>query len=529
LQADYIIVGAGSAGAALAYRLTEDPGTAVLLVEAGKAEHPYARMPASFGLFIDRPGVNWRYRSEPEPGTANRPIPVPRGKMLGGSSSLNGLLYVRGQTLDYDTWAQQGNRGWGWRDVAKIFRRMEGYDQGDGEERGRDGPLGITEVPDGFPLYDGLFAAAKTLGISRNPDYNGPDQEGIARLQATIKGGRRMSTAASYLRPVRRRANLRILTEAMTQRLILDGNRCIGIVYEKGGKTVEAHCAKEVILSAGAVASPQILELSGIGRPELLQQHGIPVNHDLPGVGENFQDHMLARGQWKVTDPKASYNGTARGLKLFGQILRYAATGGGFLSLPSSCMGAWVKTRPELATPDVQIQFIPYSVGDLKRRKTHPFPGMAAVCFQLRPESVGSIHIRSADPAEQPAIRFNFLDTATDTQAMVEGFKIMRSIIEAAPMDRYRGEELIPGTAVRSDDEIERFLREKAETGFHPVSTCRMGPEPEAVVDDQLRVHGMESLRVADASIFPTMPSGNTNAPAIMVGEKAADLIKGAG
>ncbi|MDP6953788.1 MAG: GMC family oxidoreductase N-terminal domain-containing protein, partial [Alphaproteobacteria bacterium] len=342
MQADYIIVGGGSAGAALAHRLTEHPGTTVLLVEAGKAEHPYARMPASFGLFIDRPGVNWRYRSEPEPGTANRTIPVPRGKMLGGSSSLNGLLYVRGQTLDYDTWAQQGNRGWGWQDVEPIFRRMEGYDRGDGEARGRDGPLGITEVPGSFPLYDGLFAAAETLGISRNPDYNGPDQEGIAKLQATIKGGRRMSTAASYLRSAKRRPNLRIVTEAMTQRLLLDGKRCLGIVYKKGSDIVEALCAKEVILSAGAVASPQILELSGIGRPEVLQEHGIAVHHDLPGVGENFQDHMLSRGQWKVTDPKASYNETARGVRLLGQILRYAATGSGFLSLPSSCMGAWV-------------------------------------------------------------------------------------------------------------------------------------------------------------------------------------------
>jgi choline dehydrogenase len=529
VQADYIIVGAGSAGAALAYRLSEDPGTTVLLVEAGKPEHPYARMPASFGLFIDRPGVNWCYRSEPEPGTADRAIPVPRGKMLGGSSSLNGLLYVRGQTLDYDTWAQLGNRGWGWQDVDKIFRRMEGYDRGDSEARGSDGPLGITEVPGHIPLYDGLFAAAESVGLHRNLDYNGPNQDGIAKVQATIKSGRRMNTAACYLRPAKRRPNLRIVTEAMTQSLLLDGKRCMGIVYKKGGSIVEARCAKEVILSAGAIGSPQILELSGIGRPELLQGHGIAVNHELPGVGENFQDHMLSRAQWKITDPEASYNGTARGLRMLGQILRYATTGGGFLSLPAACMAAWAKTRPELETPDVQMQFVPYSVGDLKRRKVHPFPGMAAACFQLRPQSVGTIHIRSSDAREQPAIRFNFLDAAVDRQTMVDGFKIMRSIVEAEPMDPYRGEELIPGKSIRSDDEIESFIREKAETGFHPVSTCRMGHGAEAVVDDQLRVHGMMSLRVADASIFPTMPSGNTNAPSIMVGEKAADLIKGTG
>jgi choline dehydrogenase len=260
-----------------------------------------------------------------------------------------------------------------------------------------------------------------------------------------------------------------------------------------------------------------------------LQGHGIAVNHELSGVGENFQDHMLSRAQWKITDPEASYNGTARGLRMLGQILRYATTGGGFLSLPAACMAAWAKTRPELETPDVQMQFVPYSVGDLKRRKVHPFPGMAAACFQLRPQSVGTIHIRSSDAQEQPAIRFNFLDAAVDRQTMVDGFKIMRSIVEAEPMDPYRGEELIPGESIRSDDEIESFIRQKAETGFHPVSTCRMGHGAEAVVDDQLRVHGMMSLRVADASIFPTMPSGNTNAPSIMVGEKAADLIKGTG
>ena len=526
---DYIIVGAGSAGAALAYRLTEDPRTTVLLVEAGKPAHPYARMPASFGLFIDRPGVNWRYRSEPEAGTANRAIPVPRGKMLGGSSSLNGLVYVRGQTLDYDTWAQRGNRGWGWDDVAKIFHRMEGYENGDGELRGTDGPLGITEVPGHIPLYDGLFAAADSIGLHRNPDYNGPDQEGIAKIQATIKGGRRMSTAECYLRPAMRRRNLQVVTEAMTRHLILDGKRCVGIAYQKGDKIVEVRCGREVILSAGAVASPQILELSGIGRPDVLQAHGIAVNHALSGIGENFQDHMLSRLQWKLKDPDASYNTKARGINFVGQVIKYALTGRGFLSLPAACMGAWVKTRPELATPDVQIQFIPYSVGDLKRRKVHPYPGMAAAVFQLRPESIGSIHIRSSDPFDHPSIRFNFLDTPVDRQAMVDGVKIVREIVEAKPMDRYRGEEISPGKAVSGDAAIETFIRENSETGFHPMGTCRMGPGPEAVVDDHLRVHGLSGLRIADASIFPTMPSGNTNAPAIMVGEKAADLIKAPG
>ncbi len=522
---DYIVVGAGSAGSALAARLSEVPNNRVLLLEAGRASHPLSRLPVSFGLFIDNPGVNWRYLSEPEPGTANRAIPVPRGKLLGGSSSINGLVYVRGQPLDYDTWSQFGNRGWSWSDVAPVFERMEDY-RGGGEGRGAGGPLGVSEVADRNPLYDAWFAAAEAVGIRRNPDYNGGDQEGIATTQATIARGRRMSTAHCYLKPARRRTNLAVVAEAATLRLTFDGRRCTGVVYERGGRTHEEAAAREVVLCAGAVASPQLLELSGVGAPEVLRAHGIPVRHALPAVGENFRDHMNARVQWRVRAPGVSYNERARGLGLVGQAARYLATGGGFLSLPSAPLVAFLRTRPELATPDIQLHLIPYAVKDPKRRKLHAFPAMTAACYQLRPESLGSIHIRSSDPAEPPAIRFNFLGDPIDRATLVAGVGLMRRIAAAPPMDPFRGEEISPGAAVDGAAEIESWIRENSETAYHPIGTCRMGPGADAVVDDRLKVHGLDGLRVADASIFPTMPSGNTNAPSIMVGEKCADMMR---
>ena len=525
-QPDYIIIGAGSAGSALAYRLTEDPGTSVLLLEAGKPAHPYSRMPVSFGLFIDKPGVNWRYRSEPEEGTANRAIPVPRGKMLGGSSAINGLVYVRGQTLDYDTWGQLGNRSWSWEKVSKVFRRMENFDGGDEEVRGRNGPLGISEVPDQNPLYDALISSAQSAGYPHNSDYNGLDQEGIGKTQATIKAGRRMSTARCYLEPARARKNLEIITEAMTQRLVMDGKRCVGVVYKQDGQVHTAKCKREVILSAGAVSSPQILELSGIGKPEVLQKYGVEVQHELPAVGENFRDHIASRINWKVTKPGITYNDKFRGLGMVREALKYAVTGGGFLSLPSTPVVAFVKTRPELETPDLQLSFFPYAVENPKRRKLYKFAGMTFICYQLRPESLGSIHIRSNEPDEQPAIRFNFLHDPIDVRAMIDGVNIMRNIVDSPPMDPYRGKEFKPGKEISGDTAIENWLRDTGETAYHPMGTCRMGPGPNAVVDDKLKVYGLEGLRVADASIFPTMPSGNTNAASIMVGERASDLIK---
>ena len=525
---DYIIVGAGSAGGTLAARLTEDGKTKVLLLEAGAASHPYSRMPLSFGLLIDNPAANWLYQSEPEPGTANRVIPVPRGKLLGGSSSINGLVWVRGQPLDYDTWAQMGNRGWSWQSVAPLFTRMENFTDGDGSNgRGTGGPLKVSTVPDQNPLYDALFKAAVAAGYKLNPDYNSEDQEGVVKTQTSIYRGRRMSVAHCYLEPAMKRSNLHVVTEAMTLRLLLEGKRCVGVEYEKAGKVVQAR-GRETILSAGGVASPQILELSGIGQPELLKKHGIEVKHELAAVGENFRDHINARIIWRVKDARVSYNHMARGVGAVTQMMKYLATGGGFMSLPSAPLLAFLRTRPELATPDVQMHLVPYSIKDPKTRKLQDFPSMTISCYQLRPESLGSIHIRSANPKDQPAIRFNFLADPIDQRAMVDGFRMMRKIVDTAPMDAYRDEEYSPGPSVGSDDEILTWIRNNSQTAYHPIGTCRMGPGPNAVVDDKLKVHGIDGLRIADASIFPTMPSGNTNAPSIMVGEKAADLLRNA-
>ncbi len=525
---DYIIVGGGSAGATLAARLSEDARLQVLLIEAGRATHPVSRLPASFGLLIHNAAANWLYKSDPEKQTAMREIPVPRGKLLGGSSAINGLVYVRGQPQDYDTWAQMGCRGWGWDQVAPLFRRMESYEGAQSGERGEDGPLRVSEVPDQNPLYGAIKQAAVAAGYRINADYNAADQDGIATTQTTISRGRRQSTYEAYLKPALRRANLHVVTEAQTQRVLLEGKRCVGVEYVRRGEKVQVRAGREVVLCAGGVASPQLLELSGIGRADVLMDHGIEVLHELPAVGENFRDHINARIQWRITDRSVSYNHMARGWRMGGEVWKYITKGTGFLSLPSAPLVAFLKTRPEMETPDVQMHLVPYAVKNPKLRQLHDFPAMTVSCYQLRPESLGSIHIRSRDARVQPAIRFNFLGDRTDQLAMSEGFRMMRRIVEAPPLDAFRGEEYSPGKEVATEDQILGYIRANSETAYHPIGTCRMGQGPNSVVDDQLRVHGISGLRVADASIFPTMPSGNTNAPSIMVGEKCADLLKAA-
>jgi choline dehydrogenase len=406
---------------------------------------------------------------------------------------------------------------------------MECYEHGNGANgRGTKGPLRVTEVPDQNPLYEALFAGAVAAGFRLNPDYNSEDQEGVVKTQASISRGRRMSVALCYLKPAMRRPNLDIITEAATRRVLLEGRRCVGIVYQRWGRDRQVRAGREVILSAGAVATPQLLELSGIGNPAILKAHGLEVQHALPAVGENFRDHINARVVWRVKVPEVSYNHRARGMGAVGQALRYMTTRGGFFSLPSAPLLAFLKTRPELATPDVQMHLVPYSITDPKSRKLQTFPSMTVSVYQLRPESLGSIHIRSADPDTQPAIRFNFLADRIDQRTMVDGFRLIRRLVEARPLDALRGEEFSPGKQIESDEEILGFIRGNAQTAYHPIGTCRMGPAgPKTVVDQELKVHGLEGLRVADASIFPTMPSGNTNAPSIMVGEKCWDLIRG--
>ena len=523
---DFIIVGAGSAGSVLANRLTEKSQWRILLVEAGVKSHPYSRIPASFGLLIDHPTANWRYSSQPEEGTANRRIPVPRGKLLGGSSSINGLVFVRGQQLDYDTWGQLGNRGWSYDDVLSSFKKMEHYEHGANDLRSQGGPLRISEATDEGPLYEAIRAATIELGIPHNPDYNGVSQEGIVRTQTTISNGVRMSTARCYLKPIKNRGNLRVETSAHTQRIIMDGSRCVGIEYECNGKITQANASKEVIVCTGSVASPQLLELSGIGQPKLLRRHGIEVKHELVGVGEHLRDHINAPIKFHMKREDLSYNKRMQGLGPAWQVLRYIFQKRGFMSLPSAPMLAFLRTRDNMETPDVQIHIAPYAVKNYKKRQLHDFPGITMAVYQLRPESLGSIHIQSPHASEQPAINFNFLSDQIDRDTILGGVKKSRQIMDTNAMKKVRGDEFLPGREVETDDQILDYIRRTAETAYHPIGTCRMGQGPRAVVDDRLRVHGLSGLRIADGSIMPTMVSGNTNAACIMIGEKASDMIK---
>jgi choline dehydrogenase len=524
---DYIVVGAGSAGAVVANRLSADPRNKVLLLEAGPASHPWARIPIGFAKLINNPTANWLYTSEPEASTNGRKLPVPRGKMLGGSSSINGLAFVRGQAQDFDTWSQMGNQGWSYDDVLPFFKRMERYEGGgDDAFRGRDGPLRVTNPEPADKLSAALIQAAAQVGIRHNPDYNGATQDGIAMSQATIASGRRMSTARCYLDPIRKRPNLHIVTNALTQAVTLDGKRCTGVRYSVGGSVQEARAAREVVISAGSINSPQLLELSGIGQFERLQGLGIDVRHALPGVGENLRDHYAPRTRWHIGAKGYTYNDRARGLGLVGQALRYALSGKGMLGMVAAPMRAFVRSRDGLEAPDLLLGWVPML--------TEPGPtgpqlskesGVTCYAHPMRPESKGHIHIASSNPGRPPAINFNFLSSPIDAELTVRAIRIARAVMTAPALAHLQVSEIAPGGDANTDDEILDWVKRAAETTYHPVGTCKMGSDGMAVVDARLRVHGIEGLRVADASIMPTLTSGNTNAPSIMIGEKAADLV----
>jgi choline dehydrogenase len=522
---DYIVVGAGSAGSVLANRLSADPRHKVLLLEAGRANHPWSRIPVGFAKLINNPAANWLYSSEPDEGTGQRRIPIPRGKLLGGSSSINGMVFVRGQSQDYDQWAQLGNRGWSYREVLPIFRDMESYQgEADDEYRGRGGPLKVTESNETGPLYDALIRAAGEVGIKYTKDYNGAQQDGIGMTQMTIRGGRRMSTARCYLDPARGRSNLTIRTNALTECLLLEGKRCVGVRYTADGKQHEARAGREVVVSAGSINSPQLLELSGIGQPDLLKDLGIEVRHELKGVGENLRDHYSPRMKWTVPASLGmTYNDKMRGLGKVKQALKYLLTHKGLLGLPAAPIRAYIRTRGGLDAPDAAISWVPFFMtNDFQLAKTS---GVTAIMNILRSESRGSIHVTSNAPNRPPAVRFNFLTAQLDREVTLEAMRITRRIMMAPPMRHIATDEIAPGVNVQSDDELLDWVRKNAETTYHPVGTCKMGSDPMAVVDDQLRVHGISGLRVADASIMPTLTSGNTNAPSIMIGEKASRMI----
>ena len=527
-QWDYIIVGAGSAGCVLANRLTEDPSVRVLLLEAGPPDNNFwIPIPVGFNKLLNDTRYNWCFETEPEDNVRGRRIPIPRGKTLGGSSSINGMLYVRGNPLDYDTWAQFGNRGWSYDQVLPYFRRSEHYEAGGDATRGQGGPLNVAPMREHHEICDALIDAAAAEGWPTNPDYNNGHQEGFNYYQVTQKDGRRWSTARAFLDPARTRPNLKIETDALATGLILDGTRAVGVRYTCHGQPLEARAGGEVLLAAGAVKSPHLLELSGIGAPEILQAAGIPVVHKLAGVGENYRDHFAPRMNWRVKLP-ITLNEQTRGLNFVKEIANYFLRHRGILTFTAGIVYGFVRTRPELEVPDVQYHFAHASYATAATRILDHKPGMTITTYQCRPESKGSIHARTPDPAAAPAIRPNFLAERLDQETVVAGMKIARQIVNNARMDRYRDFEMNPGDKVQTDADWLEFARNNGQTTYHVVGTCKMGSDPMAVVDDTLRVRGIDGLRVIDASIMPTMVSGNTNAAVIMIAEKGADFVKAA-
>jgi len=530
---DYVIVGAGSAGSVLANRLGEDPSVSICVLEAGPADiSPFIHIPAGFIYTIKDPKINWLYETEPTEWTAGRAVPQPRGKTLGGSSSINGHIYTRGNRMDYDGWAQRGNRGWGYADVLPYFKRSENR-LGDADDtfRGRGGPLTVTDIDWSHPLTDAFIEGVQTIGIPKAVDYNGAKQEGVTYSQRTIAGGRRMSTARAFLRPALKRGNVRVITNAHATRIILDGKRATGIAYNKGGrngKPMQVMARREVILSGGSINSPQLLQLSGIGAPDLLNNLGIEVKHALPGVGENLRDHFAPRFTARVKNIQ-SLNERTKGLRLLGEIARWGLTRKGILSLSPTLVYCFWRSNPDIDNNDVQFTFTPASYKEGVQSELDDFPGMTIASWQQRPESSGYVHARSADPFDKPIIQPRYLEHETDRRVLLSAMRLAQRMLRTEPMKPYFDHWICPDKDVQSDDEMLQVARERGTTTFHPMGTCRMAPrtDPTAVVDDRLRVYGIDGLRVIDASVMPMMPSANLNAPTIMIAEKASDMIRG--